>query len=116
MRFAASATTVFCVGLIVGGSVAPAQPPVPPAPDETLPAPRVAPAEPPVVITGPYLPPVPYRVSAYEVWQHLGTNRQGQWVPRVILMPDGTAYYSYSGKPYPWTTLYSRNLMPYAND
>ena len=115
MRFATCSTAVFCVGALIGGSVAPAQPVPAPPPAEALPAPRVVPVEPPVVVYGPYLPPVPYRVSSYEVWQNLAVNRQGMWVPRVMLTPYG-AYYAVDGKPYPWTSLIPRNFMPYASE
>ena len=106
MRFASAAVTVFSVGLLVGGSVAPAQ---------HLPPPRIIPAEPPVVIRESAPPLVVYRVSQYEVWKHLAVDRQGRFRPRVIWTPNG-AYYSYSGEPYPLITSEPRNFMPYAVD
>jgi hypothetical protein len=80
--------------------------------DEPLPPPRrvePAPAPAPVVIY-PY-----YRVSAYAVWDHYAVDRQGFFRLRVIDTPTG-AFYSYNGKPYPWTTTHSRDYMPRATD
>jgi hypothetical protein len=77
------------------------------AADEPLPPPRIAPGEP--------HPPVVYRVSQYEVWQHLSVDRQGRFRPRVIDTPYG-AFYSYSGQPYPWTSANQQKFMPYVNE
>lgn len=80
--------------------------------DEPLPPPRpveAAPVPAPVVLY-----PI-YRVSAYAVWDHYGVDRNGYFKPRVIATPAG-AFYSYTGKPYPWTSTNSRNYMPYATD
>ncbi len=75
------------------------------AADEPLPPPRITSAE-------PYPPIVPYRVSQYEVWQHLAVDRQGRYRPRVVSTPQGY-FYSYSGEPYPWTTASPQRFMPY---
>jgi hypothetical protein len=85
-------------GALIGGSA---------AADEPLPPPRVAEPIPVVVI--------PYRVSNYEVWQHLAVDRQGFFRPRVVLTPHG-AFYSYNGQPYPWVTSEPRRFMPYVTD
>ena len=80
--------------------------------DEPLPPPRriePAPAPAPVVIY-----PI-YRVSAYAVWDHYAVDRGGYFRLRVIDTPAG-AFYSYNGKPFPWTTTHSRDYMPYASD
>ncbi len=80
--------------------------------DEPLPPPRKEPVEikPAPVIVYPHV-----RVSAYAVWDHYAVDRNGFFRPRVIDTPYG-AFYSYTGKPYPWTTTNSRNYMPYAAD
>jgi hypothetical protein len=77
------------------------------AADEPLPVPRVAVPDPVLVI--------PYRVSHYEVWQHLAVDRQGFFRPRVLWTPHG-AFYSYNGQPYPWLTSEPRRFMPYVTD
>ena len=75
--------------------------------DDTLPPPRKIETRPPPVIV-PY-----YRVSAYAVWQHYGVGRDGFFHPLVVSTPQG-AFYSYTGRPYPWTTTNERNVMPKA--
>jgi hypothetical protein len=77
------------------------------AADEPLPPPRIAPPEPPPIVI--------YRVSQYEVWQHLAVDQQGRFRPRVVWAPYG-AFYTYSGKPYPWLTSDPRRFMPYVTD
>jgi hypothetical protein len=75
--------------------------------DEPIPAPRIVPAEPVVLI--------PYRVSQYEVWQHMAVDRQGFFRPRIVLTPHG-AFYSYNGQPAPWVMSEPRRFMPYVSD
>ena len=76
--------------------------------DDPLPPPRKIEQAPAPVVFVPY-----YRVSAYAVWQHYGVDRSGYFRPRVVDTPFG-AYYSATGKPYPWTTTNPRNFMPKA--
>jgi hypothetical protein len=86
------------------------------ADDAVAPQPRVLQTDTP--LPG-LLPPLGfYRKSAYEVWQNLSVDRQGNWRARVILTPYG-AFYRYNGQPFPWTTtqpLLYTPYMPYATD
>ena len=56
------------------------------------------------------------RTGSIEVWQHYGVNRLGRFVPRVIVMPDGGAYYSRDLQPFPWLGSRAGAVMPYAVD
>jgi hypothetical protein len=65
----------------------------------------------PVPIVG---PPSFYRPNRMDVWQHLGVDRHGRWVPRVILTGEGAFYYT-TGMPYP-VSVNQINVMPYLLD
>ncbi|HWG44431.1 MAG TPA: hypothetical protein VN688_16755 [Gemmataceae bacterium] len=52
-----------------------------------------------------YLPPVPYRPSAYQHWQYYGITYSGNLRPRVIQMPRG-GYFLYNGYPFPYVHVY----------
>src|SRR4051812_26154862 len=88
------------------GAAEPAQEP------EKLSAPRKAVAEaPPLPAEVGVLPPPP-PVSRYEVWQARGVDARGYFRTRVIYSPH-VPYYYYNGKPYWYTTVYPRAVMPY---
>jgi len=72
---------------------------------EKIPAPKVK-IEPSIAIV-PYFP----RTDTREVWQHYGVNSLGRFVPRVIVLPQGS-YYSRDLQPYPWTTNRTTAIMP----
>ncbi|MFL5244160.1 MAG: hypothetical protein ACJ8FY_18810 [Gemmataceae bacterium] len=97
MRFAV------CLALfpLLGSSLAAAEP----AAGETLPIPRPIPSR---VI----LQTVPYRVSAYEVWQNYGVDRFGRFRPRVVYSPYGSYYYA-NGAPFPWVETHTRDFVPF---
>lgn len=63
-------------------------------------------------------PPVPVeymlfrRHNPYEVWQHYGVNRFGQWRPLVISTAEG-AWYT-NGAPYPWAATHPELYVPRA--
>jgi hypothetical protein len=95
--------------LLTVPSVAPANPP--PAEGEQLPAPQVVPVlvpEPP--FDGPVFH-IPQRVNRYEVWQSYGVDAQGRFRPRVIYSPY-QPYYYFNGKPYGYTPVHPRWIMP----
>lgn len=72
---------------------------------EPIPAPKVK-VEPSIIIMS-YAP----RTDTMEVWQHYGVNRQGRFVPRVIVLPYG-AYYSRDLQPYPWVQTRPTAVLP----
>ena len=96
MRFA---LTLLASGLLSGFARA-GDPPA----EEPLPRPR--PVASPVIVR-----PI-YRVSAYEVWQNYGIDRQGLFRPRVIYSPYGSYYYA-NGAPFPWVETHTRDFAPY---
>src|SRR5262249_49841110 len=97
MRFA---LTFLAAALLISSAYA-ADPPA----EEPLPQPR--PVASPVVVRA-----IPYRVSAYEVWQNYGIDRQGLFRPRVIYSPYGSYYYA-NGAPFPWVETHTRDFAPY---
>ncbi|HEX4590197.1 MAG TPA: hypothetical protein VH120_09740 [Gemmataceae bacterium] len=76
----------------------------------TLPMPAPGPAI--VVPSGPVSYYLPNRL---DVWQNYGVDRQGRWVPRVILTGEGAFYYS-NGRPYGLLPVNQRYVMPYLLD
>jgi hypothetical protein len=78
---------------------------------EKIPAPKIAQPVPPIVFES-YTP----RMGSIDVWQHYGVNRLGRFVPRVIVLPEGGAYYSRDLQPFPWASHRSSATMPYAVD
>jgi hypothetical protein len=91
------------VGLVYVGGEARAQP---------MPPPHVLPPG----VQAPLPPPVPYRPSAYQVWQFYDRNYMGQFRPLVIDAPASPygAYYFYRGIPYPFMRNYPSLYMPWA--
>ena len=77
---------------------------------ETIPAPQIVQPATEVIIA-----PAPQRSDSIDVWQHYGVNRQGRFVPRVIVLPYG-AYYSRDLQPYPWVQNHPGRVMPYVVD
>jgi hypothetical protein len=77
---------------------------------EPIPAPRAVPA--PVFHPLPYpLPPVPPQFGRMSVWQLYGVDRFGRVRPLVVQAPYGD-YYRYNLAPFPWTSLYPREVAP----
>jgi hypothetical protein len=63
-----------------------------------------------------YLPPVPYRPSATQVWQYYGITYHGYLRPRVIQATQG-GYYLYRGYPFPYVHVYpGEHFNPIARD
>ncbi|HEX4589491.1 MAG TPA: hypothetical protein VH120_06155 [Gemmataceae bacterium] len=56
-----------------------------------------------------------YMPNRLDVWQHYGVDRQGRWVPRVILIGEGAFYYS-NGRPYGLLPVNQQYVMPYLLD
>jgi hypothetical protein len=79
---------------------------------EKIPAPKVIQQPEPAPL---YFEPYTPRTGSIEVWQHYGVNRLGRFVPRVILLPEGGAYYSRDLQPYPWLPRPGAT-MPYTID
>jgi len=73
-----------------------------PPTEEKLPPPRPLP-------TRTVIQPIPYRVSAYEVWQNYGIDRSGKFRPRVIYSDYGSYYYA-NGAPFPWVETHTRDF------
>jgi hypothetical protein len=55
----------------------------------------------------PYFFQPPTRVNRYDVWQFYDIARFGQFRPRVIYAPQGSSFYLYDGRPYPWVSTHS---------
>ena len=71
----------------------------------------------------PPAPPVPYfvgqpvvRINRYAVWQNYGVDRRGYFRPRVILTPEGDAFYTINGEHFPWLYVRPLDFMPRASD
>jgi hypothetical protein len=51
------------------------------------------------------------RASQYAIWDHYAVDRYGAFRPRVADTPFG-AFYTFDGRPYPWVTTNSLNVLP----
>jgi hypothetical protein len=58
---------------------------------------------------------IPIREDRYAVWQNYGVDRYGRFRP-VVVLPPGPAYYRINGKPFPWVSTHSMDIMPYVVD
>src|SRR5438132_368023 len=60
-------------------------------------------------------PPFYTKPNPLDVWQFYAVGRAGKFQARVALTPYG-AYYLYNGQPFHWTSIRSRQVMPYIVD
>jgi hypothetical protein len=91
-------------------------------PDEPIGTPRVVPVlpqprfevMPPLQGTASQLPPtIATRQNRYESWQYVGISQTGQFRPRVLLFPDGEAFWAVDGTWYPWLTTHMTWVVPF---
>ena len=90
--------------------------------DEPIGKPRIYPAPaqgtyelmPPLQGTTGFLPPtIPTRQNRYEHWQYVGVTQTRQWAPRVLVFPDGQAFWADDGTWYPWLSTHMTWVVPF---
>jgi hypothetical protein len=63
--------------------------------------------------TGQLPPTIATRQNRYDHWQNFGVSATGQFVPRVLMFPDGEAFWAFDGKCYPWVNTHMRLVVPF---